>query len=66
VYSDPNRDRQLHVWLLPALHNIPVFIESYRDGSVNSRAQLESVKFNNDKTLSQHPDDDNDEDANDY
>lgn len=66
VYSDPNRDRQLHVWLLPALHNIPVFIESYRDGSVNSRAQLESVKFNNDKTLSQHPDDNNDEDAHDY
>ena len=46
VRTDPNRDRQLHIWLIPALNNIPVIIENYRDGKQRSRMQLESVSFN--------------------
>jgi len=49
VRSDPHRDRQLHIWLIPALHNIPVIIENYRDGKEHSRMQLESVSFNHKK-----------------
>ena len=51
VRTDPKRDRQLHIWLLPELHNIPVIVENYRDGKEHSRMQLESVKFNFDKPL---------------
>ena len=61
VRSDPRRDRQLHVWLVPALHNIPVIIESYRDGKEHSRAQLESVQFNNEPPLNDQAIDDNDD-----
>jgi len=50
VRTDPTRDRQLHIWLLPELHNIPVIIENYRDGKEHSRMQLESVSFNNEET----------------
>jgi Protein of unknown function (DUF3108) len=46
VRTDPDRDRQLHIWLIPALYNIPVIIENYRDGKEHSRMQLESVSFN--------------------
>ena len=49
VRSDPDRDRQLHIWLIPALYNIPVIIENYRDGKLHSRMQLESVSFNHEK-----------------
>ena len=49
VRTDPDRDRQLHIWLLPALNNIPVIVENYRDGKEHSRMQLESVRFNNEK-----------------
>jgi len=49
VRSDPERDRQLHIWLIPALHNIPVIIENYRDGKEHSRMQLESVSFNHEQ-----------------
>ncbi|MCF6194958.1 MAG: DUF3108 domain-containing protein, partial [Kangiellaceae bacterium] len=49
VRSDPKRDRQLHIWLIPALHNIPVIIENYRDGKEHSRMQLESVSFNHEQ-----------------
>ena len=49
VRSDPDRNRQLHIWLIPALHNIPVIIENYRDGKLHSRMQLESVSFNHEK-----------------
>ncbi len=47
IRTDPNRDRQLHIWLIPALHNIPYLIVNYRDGKEHSRGQLESVNFNN-------------------
>ncbi len=50
VRTDPKRDRQFHIWLLPELHNIPVIIENYREGKEHSRMQLESVSFNNKET----------------
>ena len=49
VRTDPEKDRQLHIWLIPALNNIPIIIENYRDGKEHSRAQLENVSFNNGK-----------------
>jgi len=51
IRKDPDRNYQLHIWLLPELHNIPVLIENYRDGKVHSSMQLESVAFDNDKAL---------------
>ena len=51
--EDPNKDRQLHLWLAPDLHNIPMVIENYRDGKKHSRMRLESVQFNDGKTLSE-------------
>lgn len=51
VRKDPNKDRQLHLWLATELHNIPVIIENYRDGKKHSRMRLESVQFNAGKTL---------------
>lgn len=63
VCADPDRDRQLHVWLVPELHNIPVLIENYRDGSIYYSGQLESVSFNNEKPyVDKQTDDENDED----
>lgn len=47
VCKDKNRNRQLHVWLLPELYNIPVVIENYRDDRIHFRGKLESVSFNN-------------------
>jgi hypothetical protein len=49
VRTDSDKNRQLHIWLIPALNNIPVIIENYRDGKEHSRMQLESVSFNNKK-----------------
>ncbi|MCG6937457.1 MAG: DUF3108 domain-containing protein [Gammaproteobacteria bacterium] len=51
VRSDPVKDRKLHIWLLPELHNIPVIVENYRDGKLHSRLQLESIQFGNAKPL---------------
>lgn len=51
IRKDPNKDRQLHLWLAPELHNIPVIIENYRDGKKHSRMSLESVQFNAGKIL---------------
>ncbi len=51
VRKDPNKDRQLHLWLVPELHNMPVLIENYRDGKKHSRMRLESVQFNAGKIL---------------
>ena len=60
VRSDPLKDRQLHIWLLPELSNIPVLIENYRKGKEHSRVILESVQFNNEKPLISHTTDDDD------
>jgi hypothetical protein len=51
VRTDPKKDRQLHIWLLPKLNNIPFLIENYRKGKEHSRVQLESVQFSNEKPL---------------
>ncbi len=60
VRIDPHKNRQLHIWLIPELHNIPVIIENYRDGKEHSRMQLESVQFNNEKPLIEELADDDD------
>lgn len=58
VRTDPDKNRQLHIWLIPELNNIPVIIENYRDGKLHSRGQLESVSFNNETPFTDlHPDD---------
>lgn len=51
VRTDPVKNRQLHIWLLPELHNIPVIVENYRDGKEHSRMQLENLQFDNEKPL---------------
>lgn len=58
VRQDPKRDRQLHIWLVPALHNIPIVVENYRDGKEHSRMQLERVKFDDQPPLLEQTDDD--------
>jgi hypothetical protein len=61
VRSDPKKDRQLHIWLAPALHNMPMIVENYRDGKEHSRMQIESLQFKNEKPLiEQIADNDND------
>jgi hypothetical protein len=61
VRSDPKKDRQLHIWVAPALHNLPMIVENYRDGKENSRMQIESVQFDKNKPLvEQVVDNDND------
>lgn len=60
VRTDPRRDRQLKIWLLSELNNIPVLIEEYRDGKIRSRMQLESVKFNDEKPISDQSKDNDD------
>ena len=51
VRIDPHKDRQLHIWIAPELHNMPVIIENYRDGKEHSIMQLKSVQFNNSRRL---------------
>jgi hypothetical protein len=51
VRTDPDKNRKLHIWLIPALKNIPVIVENYRDGKIHSRMQLESVSFNKETPL---------------
>jgi hypothetical protein len=51
VRTDPDKDRQLHIWLIPELHNIPVIVENYRDGKLHSRMQLETLQFNHDTAM---------------
>ena len=61
VRTDPVKDRQLHIWLIPALNNIPFLIENYRNGKEHSRGQLESVSFNNGTPYSDKGIEDNDD-----
>lgn len=61
VRSDPIKNRQLHIWLAPALHNMPLIVENYRDGKEHSRMQIESLQFGDEKPLvEQIADKDND------
>ena len=62
IRTDPKKDRQLHLWLAPALNNLPVIIENYRDGKEHSRGELESVSFNNKEALTASSTDNNDDD----
>jgi len=61
VRTDPRKNRQLHIWLIPKLHNIPIIIENYRDGKEHSRMQLENVQFDADKPLIDQPENDGDD-----
>jgi len=54
VRTNPRKKRQLHIWLAPKLHNLPVIIENYRKGKQHSRMQLESVQFDGEQILSEH------------
>ena len=47
VRTDPHKNRQLHIWLLPDLNNIPIMIETYRKGKLDTHMQLESLQFSN-------------------
>ena len=51
VRTDKAKNRALHIWLAPELHNLPVIIENYRDGKLHSRMQLERVQFNRKKPI---------------
>ena len=45
VRNDPVKNRQLRIWLLPELNNVPLIVENYREDKLHSRAQLERVRF---------------------
>jgi hypothetical protein len=45
---ETKRDRAMYVWLVPALHNLPVKIEQWKEGKLKSTVRLESVSFAND------------------
>jgi hypothetical protein len=53
VRNDPVKNRQLLIWLLPELNNIPLIVENYRDDKLHSRVQLERVRFGQDKKFVQ-------------
>lgn len=63
VCPDTKRDRELHIWLLPELHNIPVLIENYREGRVHYSGSLESVQFNDDAPILDEYTEDADDDT---
>lgn len=45
---ETERDRAMYVWLVPALNNLPVKIEQWKEGKLKSTVRLESVSFVND------------------
>ena len=49
VRKDPVKNRELHIWLLPEMNNIPLIVENYRDDKLHSRVQLEKVRFGQNK-----------------
>ena len=52
---ETERDRAMHVWMVPELNNIPVKIEQWKNGELISTVLLESVTFDEDdqtRTLS--------------
>ena len=63
VRNDPVKNRQLRIWLLPELNNIPLIVENYRDDKLHSRVQLEKVRFGQDRKYIQvTTEDDQDDD----
>ena len=62
VGRETKRDRAMHVWLVPELHNLPIKIEQWKEGKLRSTVLLERVSFDNNggsKTfnLTEDPDD---------
>jgi hypothetical protein len=52
VRKDPKKDRELRIWIIPELHNIPAVVENMRDGKQFSLMEIKSVKFDHDTLLS--------------
>jgi hypothetical protein len=52
VRKDPKKDRELRIWIIPELHNIPAVVENMRDGKQFSLMEIKSVEFDHDKLLS--------------
>lgn len=48
VGKETQRDRAMHVWMIPELHNIPLKIEQWKNGERKSTVVLESVSFEED------------------
>lgn len=40
-----NGERSIKIWLAPELHYVPVLIENYKDGDLDSTMKLDSIKF---------------------
>ena len=53
IRNDPVKNRQLRIWLLPELNNIPLIVENYRKDKLHSRVQLERVRFGQDSKFIQ-------------
>lgn len=45
VGEETKRDRAMYAWLVPDLHYIPVKIEQWKNGKLNSTVLLQNVKF---------------------
>jgi len=43
---ETKRDRAMYTWIVPELHYLPVKIEQWKDGKINSTVMLESATFN--------------------
>ncbi len=61
VRTDTKKNRALHIWLAPALHNLPVIVENYRGDKLHSRMHLERVQFDHALPLENREDIDSDE-----
>jgi len=51
VRTNTENTHALHIWLAPELHNLPVIVENFRNGKLDSRMQLERVQFDKNKSL---------------
>ena len=45
VRVNPEKKRELRIWLLPELNNLPAVVENMRDGKQHSYMKIESVSF---------------------
>jgi hypothetical protein len=45
IRVNPEKKRELRIWLLPELNNIPAVVENMRDGKQHSYMKIESVSF---------------------
>ncbi len=51
VGRETERDRAMHTWLVPDLHYLPVKIEQWKNGKLNSTVIIESVIFNGEEII---------------